>query len=576
MPAEPSNRYRPGKTMVYVLVLATVALAATAPPAWACGGFFYKEIPIDQTGEQIIFRQDGSTITAILSIQYEGEAEDFAWVLPVPSEPEITLASDLVFEPLESATRPQFRLDTEGSACPVRIVGLLPGDGGAGGEGEGEGDGEPTPGVAIVEELALGPFDIQVLTADDAGALADWLDENGYNLTERGGELIGAYVQTGAFFIAMKLRQDRDAGDVQPIQVVFESEMPMVPLRIAAVAALPDTDITIWILGDARAVPLNYPHVVVNYTRLNWYSGTSSAYADYQALVTEAMNEVGGLGFATDYAGTDVDLLAALPDAARFRSQLEHLALLTDNFDFYDVLVFGNALPLDNVVAILRRLVPLPEGTDEQVYLNASSLVATVGEQTLTDAQPEILTELEDTVIVPLEGTLAVFEDVPYTTRLFTTLSPEEMTRDPFFSFNPDLEGQPVERNATLRTSCVSDQTVRELILGEGTDRDDEVVIRFVDEPDYDLFLMDAHRNVEQSAVRQRATLSTSGPPQIEEENKFDTVEVGKQIVTDDGGQTRGGGGGGAAGFALCGLGLLPYLPLALAAFVLRTRQNLG
>ena len=576
--------------------LGTVGLLLIiAPLAWAGGGFFYKDVRIDQAGEQIIFRQDGNVITAVLLIQYEGEAEDFAWVLPVPSEPEITLASDLIFEPLERATRPQFWLDVEGSPCPPR-------DGGEGeGEGEGEGDGEPDPAapdVYIVEELDVGPYAIQIVTSEDPNALADWLDANGYDLTERGRELIALYVADDSYFIAMKLRQDQEAGDLQPIQVVFESDMPMVPLRITAVAALPDMGITVWILGRARAVPLNYPHVEVNYTRLNWYGGTSSAYADYQALVTEAMNEVGGLGFATDYAGTDVDLVAQFPDPEAFRSEIEYLQDLepgaTANEEFYDELVYGGVLPLEKVFAILRRQVPLPEGTDEEVYVDAWWLTEVIDEQTLTDARPAILTELTDSVVTPLEDTLAVFEGVPYTTRLYTTLSPEEMTRDPYFSFNPDLEGQPRRRNATLQTACLADQTVRELILGEGTGREDEVVIRFVDQPDYDSFLIDARENVDQSAVRQRATLSTSGPAQVETENVFKMIEVGEllgdwgddSVTTTDGNSTaaesdgtteeggHGSGGGGGSGGGACGLGLLSCLPLGLGALFIRPRRR--
>ncbi|HWN67269.1 MAG TPA: DUF2330 domain-containing protein, partial [Haliangium sp.] len=40
---------------------------------------------------------------------------------------------------------------------------------------------------------------------------------------------------------------------------------------------------------------------------------------------------------------------------------------------------------------------------------------------------------------VPTRAAGQLFRDHPYLTRLFTTLSPDEMTRDPVFSFNPDL-----------------------------------------------------------------------------------------------------------------------------------------
>ena len=56
--------------------------------------------------------------------------------------------------------------------------------------------------------------------------------------------------------------------------------------------------------------------------------------------------------------------------------------------------------------------------------------------------------------ITPLAETLTVFAGDPYLTRFFTTLSADEMTLDPEFSFNPDLGDQQLERNATLKIDC--------------------------------------------------------------------------------------------------------------------------
>ena len=47
--------------------------------------------------------------------------------------------------------------------------------------------------------------------------------------------------------------------------------------------------------------------------------------------------------------------------------------------------------------------------------------------------------DLNTVIVEPLRVTQALFGDFPYLTRLYTTLSAEEMTVDPMFSFNPDL-----------------------------------------------------------------------------------------------------------------------------------------
>ena len=80
----------------------------------ACGGFFCQLVPINQAAEQIVFRQDGNQVTAMVQIQFQGDPSDFSWVVPVPSTPQYELGSNTIFTDLESATRPQFNLQQEG------------------------------------------------------------------------------------------------------------------------------------------------------------------------------------------------------------------------------------------------------------------------------------------------------------------------------------------------------------------------------------------------------------------------------------------------------------------------------
>lgn len=239
-------------------------------------------------------------MTAIVLIQYAGEADDFSWVLPVPGIPDLSSGSDLVFAPLELVTRPRFNLEITGEPCPGPPRFFGPGFGGAlAAEDSASGESD----VEVLQSLSVGPFDVQIVTSDDADAMAQWLDEHDYDLTDRSRDLIAPYVDEKMNFVALRLRQDQGVGDIQPLTLRYESEVPMIPIRLTAVAAQPDMGVIVWLLGESRAVPLNYLHVIPNYTRLNWYAGTTNAYATYQTLITAAMDEAGGQGFATDYAG---------------------------------------------------------------------------------------------------------------------------------------------------------------------------------------------------------------------------------------------------------------------------------
>ncbi len=62
--------------------------------------------------------------------------------------------------------------------------------------------------------------------------------------------------------------------------------------------------------------------------------------------------------------------------------------------------------------------------------------------------------DLQQIVVEPLQKAQALVEAHPYLTRLYTTLSAEEMTVDPMFDFNPDLPEVANVRRATARCEC--------------------------------------------------------------------------------------------------------------------------
>jgi len=53
-------------------------LEGTSRDAHACGGFFCRQVPVDQTGEQIIFSVAPNHVTAHIQINYSGSASEFA------------------------------------------------------------------------------------------------------------------------------------------------------------------------------------------------------------------------------------------------------------------------------------------------------------------------------------------------------------------------------------------------------------------------------------------------------------------------------------------------------------------
>ncbi len=511
--------------MIKGLIVFMLALLG-ASSAMACGGFFCQLAPINQAGEQIVFRQDGGQITTMVRIQYSGTAENFGWVLPVPNTPEISIGSDTTFIELERVTRPQFILQRVGEACPL----ILSDDVAR--------EGVPVPNapapestVKIEQRLSVGPFDAQVVSSDNADALAQWLAENNFDLSERGNELLQPYIQENMKFIVLNLQSDRDVGDIQPIILKYESDKPVIPLRLTAIAAEDDMGILVWLLGESRAVPENFLHVTPNYTRLNWYTGSRNAYASYQTLITAAMDEAGGQGFATDYAGRFEGLIESLSSSEPVRDVLE--SLQTASSALFIQQVWTQVID-PSVSSTIQRMLPLPDGQNTLLYTDSIVLATQFTQEQLDDARDELQILIENEIIAPLDNALDVLDGDLYLTRLYTTLSADEMLLDPAFVFNADMSDQALARRATLEASCVNNTTRWTLTLGEGTGRSDQLVIDGVGD------IPTIAPTIEQNATWRVEKTFAAGAPDVTQEADFAIAELGERDSQDSNSSSGG------------------------------------
>lgn len=533
--------------------IAAASLFAMLPgQALACGGFFCQLTPINQAAEQIVFRQDGDQITAMVQIQFQGEAEDFSWVVPVPSAPEFDVGSNTLFTDLELVTRPQFNLSFTGQGCPADVVSVADGS-----VAESTSTDDASSSGVVVESVEdVGGYEVTVISGDNAESISQWLVDNGYDLSETGEQLLAPYVEGQMKFVAVKLQQNRGLGSIQPLIMKYQSSKPEVPIRLTAVAALEDMGVLIWLLGDARAVPENYMHVTPNYTRLNWFAGPLNAYASYQGLITDAMNEAGGQGFATDYAGRFPNLLDSLTQPNEIQDQLNRLSGSPDaEFIALSQNIVSNPIVTDTLTTAL----PLPSGRSAFDYLDQGFLTSNYTSAELSAARAAVESDIQSEVIEPLQRSLDVMGGNRYMTRLYTTLSADEMTLDPTFVFNSDMGDQQIDRNANLDSQCIDDRTHWTLKLGEGTGRNDEVVIDTIGPVPF------AAPAIEQDASFLIEETAEFGQPTVVTQRQFQIAGLGSPGPgindSDSGDAVVSTGGGGVLSFnvlsVVIGLSLL-------------------
>ena len=306
-----------------VLVLAAgvaILLVGLAQPAWACGGFFCQNSPIDQNAERIIFTQNGDgTVSAYIQIQYTGSAPDFSWILPLPqaiSLDDIAVPEDgmAAFTELEVATDPVFippplpkcAQQFSATSMPMAMA--------------------ESAAVEVFASGEVGPYWSDVIGSDDPEALITWLRDNEYRVTPEMEPLIEVYVAEGFAFLAMRLLPDSGDQDVEPVKVTYPAERPMIPLRLTAVAANPDMAVMVWFFSDNQAVPVNYAKMEIADEELTFSSfGRTS---NYRQLVSARADEYRGQAFVTEYASPTNRLSVTHPLLQQLRSSYPYVTRL--------------------------------------------------------------------------------------------------------------------------------------------------------------------------------------------------------------------------------------------------------
>lgn len=506
------------KPLSSLLVLLSLGAAQQSS---ACGGFFCDFLPINQAGEQIVFRQDGDQTTAMIKIDYVGNAEDFGWVLPVPQSPEISLGSDQIFTQLELSTRPQFLLERVGQGCPQPEFDFASNTSSSAVAVSSQAS--SSSGVVIERELSVGPFDALVVSSDDPEALATWLEDNNLDLTDEGGSLLAPYIAAQSKFVVLKLKNNANVGSIQPIILKYQSDVPVIPMTLTAVAAQDDMGVLVWLLGNGRGVPKNFKHVTPNYSRLNWFRGPRTAYASYQNLITQAMDEAGGQGFATDFAGYLPNLPERFTAPDVWVGALEEFAGLSDAGFISGFWQMGGSAVIQDVI---RAALPT---SNTFVYAQPLSMEEIFTSDELVQARVELTEAINNQLITPVNNAIDILDDDLYLTRLYTTLSADEMDMNPEFTFNPSMAEQQLTRNATLTSACIENKDHWTLKLGEGTGREDELV---VDSLGLGQPFGPAVNSSEQAAVWQVEKTSGTSDPVVLAKNDFTPlVSVGEITV---------------------------------------------
>jgi MYXO-CTERM domain-containing protein len=464
------------KTLKVFALAGTALIASVAAPgaglrtAQACGGLFcggpppdpFAPLPVAQSGENIVFALDKpgtgeTTVTAYIQILYSGTASDFSWVLPIDAIPTISVGTDRVFTQVAQLTRPTYGATTvvEGECKPDPQTPGRDIDGGGTGTGGFTGSADASAGgVNVVFRGDVGPYDAAVLHSTTSAELLTWLADNGFVVSDTAKSIIDEYVALNKYFVAVKLLSGQETGAIQPVVLKFAGEVPCVPLKLTAIAALADMPVNLYVLGESRAVPSNYFEITLNQAKIDWFGGGQN----YAAMVTAAANEAGGNAFIAEYAGTSSVMNGAL--WPNLNINLATLRTATTPPAFLQQVLAQGLLTYGPMLPLLRKYIPEPQvlidmGVSESLFYNNNAIYWSQYQASFAPFDPvAISAEIQTKIVDPLQAGQTLFDTHAYLTRLATFISPEEMTKDPEFVFNRDLPALSNVHTATAHIMC--------------------------------------------------------------------------------------------------------------------------
>jgi hypothetical protein len=272
-------------------VLLVVLVCAGA--VWADGGMFWQQATdLAQTRQTALLLMQADRITYVVQMVYTGQADELAWVLPMPAAPTNVVAheDDALFQWLDARTRPSFQAYT-------------PAGFGCGGMSRGD-----LGGIVQVEaEGQAGIYDYAVLTSSGSEALLKWLGDNGFNVPASAGPVLDSYIQQNMHFLAIRVRDASGLGQngtrgVPPIQFEVVATDWFYPMVISKISAAPQTEVVLYFLASGRLQASNVPNGVIDPGAVRRDPETESG-TNYERLFLQEIASLGDLALITEYAG---------------------------------------------------------------------------------------------------------------------------------------------------------------------------------------------------------------------------------------------------------------------------------
>lgn len=248
------------------LVLICVASLVTTADAF-CGFYVAKaDTKLFNKASKVIIARHGDKTVITMANDYQGDPKEFALVVPVPTvldRDQIHVTEPAIIDHLDAYTAPRLVEYFDRDPCRRVVDEIMSQNAAPAGQVWRRDINASALGVTIEAQYTVGEYDILILSAKESSGLETWLIQNGYKIPAGASPVIGSYLDKGMkFFVAkvnLKEHAKQGATYLRPLQIAFESDHFMLPLRLGTVNANGPQELFIFTLTrNGRVETANY------------------------------------------------------------------------------------------------------------------------------------------------------------------------------------------------------------------------------------------------------------------------------------------------------------------------------
>ena len=297
-----------------ITTITTVLTLAVTTTAQAFCGFYVSRADTSLFNEasQVVLVRDENRTVITMANDFQGETRDFAVVIPVPTfieREQINVGDRSLIDHLDAYTAPRLveyhdpdpcvryefsEMMQKSAALPSSAVGDMA-------------QGAGRLGVTIEATYIVGEYDILILSARESDGLITWLKENDYRIPDGAEAVVRSYLKQDMRFFVAKVNLEQQAklgfANLRPLQVAYESNRFMLPIRLGTVNAKEQQELYVYTLTrTGRVETTNYRTVKLpSNTEVPEY--VEDEFADfYRAMFDQQTDKENGKAVFLEYA----------------------------------------------------------------------------------------------------------------------------------------------------------------------------------------------------------------------------------------------------------------------------------